>query len=931
MKIKFRRIRRQFKFRKHGQKGQALVIVLVILLLVTVIATASLGLIEESLKTNQTYANNTISTYSAEAGIQDAIAKIQNDSSNDLNKFFTNPQPVLPGNDNGVTPAYIANTPNPSYNDYDYTDRWAYVLPNSPVPTTLANGTTTTTSVNNQTVNVFMQNIWIPVGITAPSQTTVTQLQANNELTVSGAGTAGNGFSFTVSVVNHGTIDSIPLTSIGIWLPQGFSYVPNSSNLGANLPTGGTFTEQVLPDAGNVAVVYSLANCSLAAGTSLSFTFQFSTNTGNYPTALSWVTDTPVSSFPFSYTWDFSTKVHLLTADAGDTVIQCYSPKSETILPAGESGDYYATGSAAITSINNTAYKDYLLNSSSASTQSVIPSNSQVNAAYLYWTGWVQNYANGIFSDQCAVQPGTTGTIDGVSVPSYWIPTGTWSVGNNGQQGNYQYYNTYFQSTGPSGLTLKNNIDLSARTSVTISWMQDESGTNTVTLQLGANSSFSSPITDNNLSSSGWTQFTQNISTTTYAQYLSSGFNMIITHTGSGTLYLDDINIVDNTITTHYDPSVTFAVTNSSNNTATFTVTPTGQNSIAWSAPVSSARTGNLTFSNGSTTITGTVNGPNQSPGGVLVNNYIRSAADANTWYQVTNVTGNSITISQPYAGTTNTSSYYIQDGYYYACKADVTVDVQQGSTIVSPAITGNGNGNYTVSNLFGNTESAQYPTSSTQSLNGNPSGLLGDSAFAGWSLIIVYANASTLGHQLYLYDFETSVPNQGPNNTPYVINETLNGFIVPYILPTETSSSDVAKLTAFVGEGDQQLTGDYLAYVDSSGGEHQLWDGINCTGNTGSGYNTPTGNVDAIPDNVWNSAWIDQATMQPAAVPGIDIDTFHIEWGENLIHTNDTSATIRLSTNGDGYVLVYMIMSFRSLVTNGGSISYLITRKPQN
>ena len=273
---------------------------------------------------------------------------------------------------------------------------------------------------------------------------------------------------------------------------------------------------------------------------------------------------------------------------------------------------------------------------------------------------------------------------------------------------------------------------------------------------------------------------------------------------------------------------------------------------------------------------------------------------------------------------------YYVQDGYYYACKADVTRLVQQYSNGASPTTSGNGNGTYTVSNLFGNTESAMY----NQLTSTNPGGLEGDAAYAGWSLVIVYSDASTLGHQLYLYDEFQSVPNMN-GNSPYVINETLSGFIVPGEMPAETNSDDVAKMTAFVGEGDVGITGDYLAYVDASGGEHELWDGFTCTSNTNTGglaaYDTLTGNSGATPDNVWNSAWIDQATMQPSTVPGIDIDTFHIKWGENLIHTNDTSATIRLSTDGDGYVLVYMIMSFRSAVTSGGSISYMITRKPKN
>lgn len=937
MKIQFRRIRKPFRLPKRGEKGQALVIVLIILLLVSVIATSTAALITESLKTNNTYDYNTISTYSAEAGIQDSICKIENDSSTDLMNFFQT-APLPSANDNMVSPGYTFGTANPTYSDYYYYDnsntyRWVYVLPSSPVPTTLTNGTTTTTPVNNQNVNVYMQNVWVPVGISAPTQTTVQQMQANNNLIISG--TAGDVPYYDISITYAGT-GTIPLTSIGVWLPQGFSYVAASSNLASVLPTGGSFVEQSpVPCAGNLAVIWSLSGVNLAAGSTITFSFQYSTSTSNYPTALSWVTDVSNSSFPFSFTWDYSTKVHLITADAGNTIIQCYSPKSETILPAGESGDYYATGSASMMPTNNVAYRDLLLTSSSANTGAsptyAIPTDAQVNAAYLYWSGWVQNYANGIFWDQCEVQPGSSATLgispNTVSVTSNWNATGTWSIQNNGQQLNSQYYNAYFQSSGNSSLTLKNNIDLSTRTSVTISWKQYGTGTNTVSLALGNNGSFSSAI--NEPVSAGWAQVQQVVSTSTYAQYLSSNFNMLITHTGSGTVYLDDISIVDNTITTNYDPSVIFSITNSSNNTITNTVTPTGPTGIASASPVSSGRTGTLTFTQGSATVSGTVNNPNVTPNGVIIGNYIRSNNDSNnnpnSWYQVMAVTANSITISPSYLGTSNTSSYYVQDGYYYACKADVTNLVQQDSNIVSGATSGNGNAAYAVSRLFGSTQSAMYPTSTST----NPSGLNGDAAYAGWSLVIVYADASTLGHQLYLYDFETSVPSQN-NGNPYVINETLNGFIVPHPLPADTSSSDVAKLTCFVGEGDVGITGDYLAYVDSGGGEHPLWDGINCASNTGSGYNTVTGNSSSSPYNVWNSSFIDQATMQPSTVAGVDIDTFHIKWGENLIQTNDTSADIRLSTNGDGYVLVYMIMSFRSLVTNGGSISYLITRKPQ-
>jgi hypothetical protein len=165
------------------------------------------------------------------------------------------------------------------------------------------------------------------------------------------------------------------------------------------------------------------------------------------------------------------------------------------------------------------------------------------------------------------------------------------------------------------------------------------------------------------------------------------------------------------------------------------------------------------------------------------------------------------------------------------------------------------------------------------------------------------------LGHQLYLYDLKDtfqSVP-ASPANT---VTKEITGFIVPDQIAGET---DVAKLTCFVGEGDIQLTGDYVALVDQHNPtEHLLWDGVNLPSD---------GNTQASPRNVWNG----RSTGSTASEAGIDVDTFHILWTDNQLQEGDTSAKIDMYTNGDGYVTVYMILSFRSKITTGGAISYLI------
>ena len=153
-----------------------------------------------------------------------------------------------------------------------------------------------------------------------------------------------------------------------------------------------------------------------------------------------------------------------------------------------------------------------------------------------------------------------------------------------------------------------------------------------------------------------------------------------------------------------------------------------------------------------------------------------------------------------------------------------------------------------------------------------------------------------------------------------------LNRSAVFWYLKEAPGESDVAKLTAFVGEGDIQLTGDYLALVDQQDPtEHMLWDGVDCSNTPWGNY----GNTQGNPTNVWNgfSGDSDNPTdgNHLAAESGIDVDTFHIKWADNWIQEGDTSAQINLHTYGDGYVTVYMILSFRSTITTSGTLGYFI------
>jgi hypothetical protein len=61
------------------------------------------------------------------------------------------------------------------------------------------------------------------------------------------------------------------------------------------------------------------------------------------------------------------------------------------------------------------------------------------------------------------------------------------------------------------------------------------------------------------------------------------------------------------------------------------------------------------------------------------------------------------------------------------------------------------------------------------------------------------------------------------------------------------------------------------------------------------------------------------------SSAAGVDIDTFYVTWASNLLKTGYTSAHINLPSPNDGITLSYIILSFRSTITYGGTVSYLV------
>jgi hypothetical protein len=216
-----------------------------------------------------------------------------------------------------------------------------------------------------------------------------------------------------------------------------------------------------------------------------------------------------------------------------------------------------------------------------------------------------------------------------------------------------------------------------------------------------------------------------------------------------------------------------------------------------------------------------------------------------------------------------NNSDYGDPHGYSYSCFKDVTELVQAFADV--------GNATYTVGSVDATWDARD------------------EWAYAGWSLIIIYSSPETRGHQLYLYDtflycdHDTDLDFDRDGQP----GGTISGFLVPDQIAGEV---DAATITCFVGEGDDWYEGDYYQLNDTS-----LDDGTSSL------------------NDVWNGRSVGMSAE------GVDVDTFHVTWDSGLLEPGDTSAEVDIYTGIDIWNLVYTILSFRSSVTSGGTISYLV------
>jgi hypothetical protein len=758
------------------------------------------------LKANNVYKSKTVALYAADAGVEDAFWQIKYDNI----KTFHDPI---------------------NYSPYDFSTSWVYTIGEQ---------------INRRDVTVNIKNVWIPQNIPVPTNPAfAANLITGGKLIVTGSVSGALTYQIKITYYPDATDNPLQMQTLGVWLPPGYTYVEESSNLEADdMAPYYPSTVDIIPHNGGQAVIWNFASGTLFAGSegppvvipfpgvdtstlpltaTISFDFT-SQQPGGIPDAVSWITTAGVSDIP--YAWDADTQIFHINATADTTQAEAYIARNELRqLQSSIAGDYYATGNSQLSASGTNRYRSVWHDPSSAVvTATNIPTDADVAAAYLYWTGWkADTSASTIFNDTA-------------STMTYWNAGSAWDI-NSGRFRGFIY-----GKTNPDiKLTLKNSLDLTpyAASLVNLSFSQSKSGT--ITAADGLDFAFSN---DGGLTWSsrivafrGPSSPPGTFSYTLPAQFVQSGFKIqfyLVGFSGANQYcYLDNIKVTAMTA----DNSVVFQIDDG-----------TGAKQV-----------------------------------------YFDGSGDPQQGAQ--ELIASRSQVVQNFSGTS-------PHGFSYSSYRDVTELVREYSQApVSPATNHTGYATYWVGGISADAS------------------IRDEWAYACWSLVIIYTSPETQGHQLYLYDRFT-YSNQNTTNGINVDFDgdglpggNISGFIVPQPIAGEVNAG---KLTAFVGEGDVWYTGDYVAVNGT-----KLWDGTNTTNNSKSN-----------PNNVFNST-----SMGLGTYDGIDIDTLgidppngqYITWSSNILSPGDTSAQVDLVTYQDVWNLVYLIISFRSETSTGGSLTYLI------
>jgi len=344
-----------------GEKGQALVVVLILMVLGGLLIVPCLNYTATSLNTGQVHKETVALIYAADAGVGDALWGIKNET-----------VPI---------------------DSFDYETEFSYFLPEE---------------VNDKAVEVTIQQVWPLSGL----ESDVNGTTPSSHLLITGGIIDEEEGEYKVQMSYDGSAGDLPIDRVGVWLPPGFDYVTGSSSgITTDDPTnildwhGGKALEwdflpavnfldlpvppppEPPPEGGfipaeeypawrvlifNVSPVGELAKST--------YTWIRTTNVNLY---LSW--DTNYSTYKIN-----STATDATTAKS--YAVESYSYRSKGSLFGGGGdilfrGGYRAIGNTLMEDNNGDRRRETLLDESSAIVAN-IPDDGEVIAAYLYWSAW---------------------------------------------------------------------------------------------------------------------------------------------------------------------------------------------------------------------------------------------------------------------------------------------------------------------------------------------------------------------------------------------------------------------------------------------------------------------------------------------------------------------------------------------------------------
>jgi hypothetical protein len=369
----------------RDEKGQALLNTLLFLLIGLLILTPTLNFMGTGIKTGRVYEQKIDEIYAADAGVEDALWHIRNDS--------------------------IEEVIGAGYDEYDYSSPYPY-------PYDLY--------LNGKNVTVTMQNIWIPIPTVptgnipvVPNAQTARQIIEYENLLIIGY-PSSTALTYVIKIVyNWDTTahrDALKINkTIGVWLSPGFEYDGSCSLEGQSFYSAPAISSYK----GGTAVVWNFASQPTlksfppptGANDNVSplvrtFTFKYTGPQGQIPELVSsWVDTTGVSGI--TYSWDDSIRLYKIVSQAGGVQVEAYGAKTKfRKLKSTISSDYAVAGNTLLTTLSGQweTYRDKLLAESQSTItrialQSIppsgivpagkIPEEATIDKVYLYWSGWI--------------------------------------------------------------------------------------------------------------------------------------------------------------------------------------------------------------------------------------------------------------------------------------------------------------------------------------------------------------------------------------------------------------------------------------------------------------------------------------------------------------------------------------------------------------